>query len=565
MARSSSLRSTSSRTRFVAAALLLFAAPSCRDDAAASPGDASVGAPDDAGPDAASEATGALASGDGSLAGDANGATDAGTAAGDATVAADASTDALPTQLGGPGLLVLFGGAVEGFHTLYFNDTWTFDGATWSQVPVASSPPARSEASMATLGAGVVLFGGSDTDIFGTPMNDTWTFDGAAWTRVNVSTSPPARYAAGMATLGAQVVLFGGQEQWTGTYQELGDTWTFDGKTWKEVSSPNAPPARFNPGMATLGDRVVLYGGMYETAGTVQYLYDTWSFDGSSWTQLGSSNPGAGANTNAGLASLGSQVVLFADDERTWTFGGTTWSQTNAPAPFLPLADQGRKGFSLAALHDRVVFFGGYPVGAGVALDDTWTFDGSQWAFVSVCHAPPARESASLAFLPGPSTGGGPIDAGECDADTIPDACDAATICVGFCGMLRTAHCGIVPCGGCGPGTSCGGGGVANVCGSGACSTTSCPGCCAGGQCLPGTEKGACGSGGEACFSCGDVVCAGSSCGCGTGTAYNDAGQAVGSACTTSADCAGCISPVGQGSFCCSGVCVAGFGSPCNP
>jgi hypothetical protein len=72
-------------------------------------------------------------------------------------------------------------------------------------------------------------------------LSDTWTFDGAAWTRVATATAPSARQDPAMGTLGDRIVLFGGIDE-RGT--RLGDTWTFDGTTWSEVAAPTSPPAR---------------------------------------------------------------------------------------------------------------------------------------------------------------------------------------------------------------------------------------------------------------------------------------------------------------------------------
>ncbi len=60
----------------------------------------------------------------------------------------------------------------------------------------ASGPPARYFASMATLGGQVVLFGGYG----GNYLNDTWTFDGSSWTQVTGS-GPSARVEASMASI----------------------------------------------------------------------------------------------------------------------------------------------------------------------------------------------------------------------------------------------------------------------------------------------------------------------------------------------------------------------------
>ena len=60
--------------------------------------------------------------------------------------------------------------------------------------------PARIEFAMGTLGNKVILFGGLDVDS-DAAMNDTCTFDGTTWTQLSVASSPPGRHLAMMATL----------------------------------------------------------------------------------------------------------------------------------------------------------------------------------------------------------------------------------------------------------------------------------------------------------------------------------------------------------------------------
>lgn len=50
---------------------------------------------------------------------------------------------------------------------------------------------------MAPVRGKLVLFGGVNDG--NTTLGDTWTFDGAAWTQLNIA-GPPARYLAVMAT-----------------------------------------------------------------------------------------------------------------------------------------------------------------------------------------------------------------------------------------------------------------------------------------------------------------------------------------------------------------------------
>jgi hypothetical protein len=69
------------------------------------------------------------------------------------------------------GNMVLFGGVGGG----YLNDTWTWDGTTWTEQTPATSPSARYVASMAYDPAtgDMVLFGGVGNSGL---LNDTWTY-----------------------------------------------------------------------------------------------------------------------------------------------------------------------------------------------------------------------------------------------------------------------------------------------------------------------------------------------------------------------------------------------------
>ena len=121
----------------------------------------------------------------------------------------------------------------------FLNDTWTWNGTTWTQQFPTTSPPARDAASMAyDSGTGqLVLFGGDDSS--GGFLNDTWTWNGANWTQQFPTTSPPARADASMAydSGTGQLVLFGGDS----SDGFLNDTWTWNGTTWTQQFPATSP------------------------------------------------------------------------------------------------------------------------------------------------------------------------------------------------------------------------------------------------------------------------------------------------------------------------------------
>jgi len=77
-------------------------------------------------------------------------------------------------------------------------------------------------------------------------LSDTWTLHGSAWGQS--SAGPGARDSHRVATLGGKVVLFGGN---AGGGAPLDDTWTFDGTRWLRAPA-SGPSARWDHGMAPL-------------------------------------------------------------------------------------------------------------------------------------------------------------------------------------------------------------------------------------------------------------------------------------------------------------------------
>ncbi len=95
--------------------------------------------------------------------------------------------------------VILFGGEVDANH--FLGDTWIWDGSTWTELKVPG-PSARFHPAMSAVGNSVVLFGGAPVVAPGAQpfFGDTWTCDGATWTQVTTAIAPSPRYAYQMAT-----------------------------------------------------------------------------------------------------------------------------------------------------------------------------------------------------------------------------------------------------------------------------------------------------------------------------------------------------------------------------
>ncbi len=220
------------------------------------------------------------------------------------------------------GVSVLFGGL---WWDEPVNDTWEWDGTAWRERIPASSPSARWGHALAydSKRRVTVLFGGMvRTETADLSVNDTWEWDGTTWTQRSPSTAPSARAGHAMVYDSRRevTVLFGGG---------LDDTWEWDGTSWTKRSSENAPPRRYGHALAYDAARgvTVLFGGF----GDGGLLNDTWEWDGTNWVQrIPLSSPPAIFGPAMTYDTARGFTVLFDGRcdypcERTWEYGLHRW------------------------------------------------------------------------------------------------------------------------------------------------------------------------------------------------------------------------------------------------
>lgn len=318
-----------------------------------------------------------------------------------ATPAASPTPRTKPAMAFDGSATVLFGGAnLGGFPPQNFADTWIWDGANWTQAQPATAPLGRHFAAMAhdVLRGRTVLYGGiSSTLIGGTYRNDTWEWDGATWTQVTTANTPGGflgnngvkEHSMAYDLIGQRIVMFGG-ELFQGIVPAPNLTFEYDGTNWTQTNPTTRPPIRAQASMCgapTLGG-VLLFGGTNFNNppgpnGEITWN-DTWVYSSTNdtWTQIVPSGPvpppRAGASLlfdgNTGLYVMhggyasGATASIPLND--TWVFDGATWTDVTAsygaPAPT-------RVRFSSsegpAGMH---VLFGGAPSFTGQPLAETW-------------------------------------------------------------------------------------------------------------------------------------------------------------------------------------------------
>ena len=275
---------------------------------------------------------------------------------------------------------------------------------TWHEVTPVLSPPERGYAAMAYNGATqrCVLFGGQVVGS-GPVFGDTWVWDGATWTDVTPAISPPARAFAGMAydPVGMRVILFGGRLSNGNTFN---DTWAWDGTNWTQLSPANPPPARFGMPLAYDPVRQVIvgFGGFDQSLGVVGGpTARTYEFDGTDWSevlplqfppqrsqsQMYFNEARGRIQIHSGLAASG----IPRND--VWEWDGVTWTDLT---PLIIPEKRVRPGLAYDKSLQRMVRIGG----AWSLLtehDDQWFWDG-QWQDGTGTTRPPAREACVMVF-----------------------------------------------------------------------------------------------------------------------------------------------------------------------
>jgi hypothetical protein len=259
--------------------------------------------------------------------------------------------------------------------------------STWINPIPTPRPAQRCCPGLATdLGRGLVwLFsGGTATAPY---PNDTWSWNGVSWTQHSPANAPSGRYGHGMAydEQRQRVVVFGGS---TGG----GETWEWDGTSWTQRMPANSPSARYEHAMAydRLRGRTVLFGGSVGAA-------ETWEWDGTNWTQRTPvTSPSGRRGHSMAFLTATARVVLFggtAGGDETWEWDGNNWFQ-RAPAVKPP----SRYYFSMCEdlPRARCVIFSGRP---NYTLD-TWEWDGNEWTQRQPAVQPSARSATGMAYDP---------------------------------------------------------------------------------------------------------------------------------------------------------------------
>ena len=251
----------------------------------------------------------------------------------------------------------------------------------------------------------VVLFGGT-RQIGGSTwedLNETWEWDGHRWSSVpTVPGEPGARRAHALAydPREHRIVLVGGVRTRAGAASDdvYDDSWTFDGARW--ARGPAIPVMSGHGLVYSAGERTMLLLGY---AGREQHdprRLVIWRRTPNGWTFVDSSGPTLDGLVRAAYDTRRSVLVVpvpHGAASRVWEWDGRRWRSFDAPGPtprrLHAVAYDDRSG--------RVVLVGGRENDSRKTLGDAWAWDGQRWtAMPSSADGPDPRAAASLVTDP---------------------------------------------------------------------------------------------------------------------------------------------------------------------
>lgn len=274
-------------------------------------------------------------------------------------------------------VVVLFGGQDSTSKKL--GDTWEWLKGTWNRIAV-NGPSARINATM-TYDAdtkNLLIFGGLTDSGY---QNDLWSYDGKSWKKITSSSSPPARQLATMVfdKKQSQLVLFGGMDK---NRSILGDTWTINKNKWHKLNI-EGPSPRASHSMTYNEDlgSIFLYAG-YDTT----LLNDFWELKNGKWINLKTVDAPFSCHASMSYDQSKKRMLVFGgfgNKGRTnelWQYSNRKWMLIKAKGVMLP--DSRAEHESVFIPGAGLFIFGGV---IGIDPDtrnrgnDTWLYNEESW------------------------------------------------------------------------------------------------------------------------------------------------------------------------------------------
>jgi hypothetical protein len=273
---------------------------------------------------------------------------------------------------------------------------WTWDGRSYNPVRGGGPGPSSNKADMAydrTLGVVVLWDHGCAGLAMGfqggciAPMNQTWTWDGRSWTARAAKSAPKDAGPGAMvfaARLG-QVVYVNG----------LAQAWAWTGSDWKSINTSGAPRVARRDLAAPVTTFAVGYD---ESRDLLVYALSssTWSWDGRAWQEVAGGIDAGDARPDAHLVyDRVHKQLVYVGSRFTWTWDGERWQQHSEPS-----IASGTLGYDGAGGTVMLVQQDTSACDQSACRTTIWTWDAKAWSRASADRVPLLPLTRSGASLP---------------------------------------------------------------------------------------------------------------------------------------------------------------------
>jgi len=275
------------------------------------------------------------------------------------------------------GAVILHGGWSEATGWQPSRETWKLDSSGWSLIDATNSPSFAHHSMTYDSNRQVLVMCGMS--IGGTnPNHQTWEFNGTQWSRgPDIGVGVDGDVEVAFDALRNETVLY------AAPYDSVGgspETWGYDGFTWMRKLEAHQPLSAGDGALLqydSVNGLVVLVG-----ATEMGQQTETWVWNGTDWSQINGPQPPHALLGGMTFDTVRGEMVLITTNMQTWSFDGSAWTQ-RAPAHVPTPAPNGIFSMAFDPLRRAATFHGGEspPLGVdAVYPTKTWEWNGADWA-----------------------------------------------------------------------------------------------------------------------------------------------------------------------------------------
>ncbi|MCA9347006.1 fibronectin type III domain-containing protein [Candidatus Saccharibacteria bacterium] len=305
------------------------------------------------------------------------------------------------TQIGGDSLNSGWGAGYEGVYSmtndsinLYAglgnnagdNEVWRWNGTSWTQIggDGLNSGFSNTHISVNSMiyGNGT-LYGGLNSSS-ATLSGQVWSWNGASWTRIG---GDYVNFSWGFRGVrSVEVLQVAGDYLYAGMgVSTAGNAliWRFDGNSWQFIGGQGVNGSWAYDTYETVTSMSSLNGTLYVGLGSTANDAEVWSWNGSTWTQIGGDSLNSGWTTNFeeinSMAAFNGMLYAglgnSANDAEVWRWNGTNWTKIGGDSLNSGWTTNFERVTSLAVYNDKLV------AGLGSSANDAevWQWNGTSW------------------------------------------------------------------------------------------------------------------------------------------------------------------------------------------